>query len=271
MSSTFKSVLSPSNSMPEHRINIFELGRRALLAILVATLYLGCGSAQAAELVVFEAHGTSLQPGQLVDGNSAIKLEDGQRVTLISKDGRVLTLIGPFNGATAPLLKQGGAGVFDALQWLVSTRQIDTSTAGITRSYGIGKGTFRPVLDEPVAALPGPWMVDITTPGDWCYRIGGRIELWHPKEYKIERIDITKLDERWMTVSEWPSGSQTIPLPADTPITDNAKFWFTVNGKDALIAFRAVPEGIPSREAVAAWMAGKNCVRQARALVAKSN
>ena len=42
---------------------------------------------------------------------------------------------------------------------------------------------------------------------------------------------------------------------------------FTVDGKDELIKFRAVPKGLPSWKAQAAWMARKNCVLQALALL----
>ncbi len=243
-----------------------DLDLRILPMLFIAALFLGPGLAQAAELVVFETHGTAFRSGQLIDGDSPIRLDDGQKVTLISMDGNVITLVGPFEGAPAPTLKRGEAGVLDALQGLVRDREMNTSALGVARRPDFGNAALRLAPVEPLA-LPGPWAVDVTSPGDWCYRTADGIELWHPEDRSIDRIDITSLTQKWKAVSEWPSGARTIPLPADMSIADNAKFWFTVDDKDALIVFRTVPDGLPTREAEAAWMVGKNCLHQARVLV----
>ena len=255
--------------MPSRHLRPIILERRATFVSLVVALFLGGGLAQAAELVVFETHDTSLRSGQLIDGNDLIQLEAGQKITLISMDGKLLTLTGPFNGAAAPRLKQGGGGVLDALQGLTSERDKDRTVLGVARKPGFGKDAIGPVAGETVA-LPGPWMVDITSPGDWCYRNGDTIELWRPEERQAGSVALTTLDETWEAIVEWPSGSRTISLSSDVPIKDNAKIWFTVDGKDTLIAFRAVPAGMPTREAKAAWMAAKNCVQQARVLVGEA-
>lgn len=96
-----------------------------LLAFFLLALAVPCyehGSAEAAEFVVFEARHGSLRPGQVIDGNSRIQLAAGQRATLISPDGIMLTLAGPFEGQADDWLAKGGGGVFDVLRELVTKR-----------------------------------------------------------------------------------------------------------------------------------------------------
>ena len=116
-------------------------------------------------------------------------------------------------------------------------------------------------------APPGPWAVDVSTAGDWCYLAGTTVLFWHPGERKAKRLDIAALDQSWKANGQWPAGSPTFAAPPDMPIADKAMFWFTVDGKDELIKLRAVPKGLPSWKAQAAWMARKNCVLQALALL----
>ncbi len=234
---------------------------RAFFLLALAVPCYEQGSAEAAEFVVFEARHESLRPGQVIDGNSRIQLAAGQRATLISPDGIMLKLAGPFEGQADDWLAKGGGGVFDVLRELVTKRARNTAGLGVTRKPDFGKEAGEPV------APPGPWAVDVTAAGDWCYLAGTTVVFWHPGERKAKRLDIARLDQSWKANGQWPAGSPTFAAPPDMPIADNAMFWFTVDGKDELIKFRAVPKDLPSWKAQAAWMARKNCVLQALALL----
>src|SRR5258707_12636853 len=79
-------------------------------------------AAMAADLVVLEARGTSLRPGQIVNSTQPLALKQGQHVTLISPTGVTLKLDGPYD--KAPGTDQGrGTPVANALSMLVTQRQ----------------------------------------------------------------------------------------------------------------------------------------------------
>ncbi len=82
------------------------------LLIIIGTLFFLVwlnGMAEAVELVVIRSTAPGLEPGQVVDGNKKLKLPAGVKLTLISQDGKPLTLEGPFSGIPRTG-KSGGGG-----------------------------------------------------------------------------------------------------------------------------------------------------------------
>ncbi|MBL6929165.1 MAG: hypothetical protein ISR44_08310 [Rhodospirillales bacterium] len=241
-------------------MSIRDIARNTLTGLILPAVFLCLTQAQASELVVFAAEGLSLQSGQVIDSDHILHLEAGQKITLISTDGTMFTVAGRYDGAAAANLKQDGEGVFAALKGLMSPRNKTTTALGVARTADFGK-------TADAAASPQPWLVDTTRAGAWCYRSADDIELWRPASQTFDEISLTSLDETWNTLSRWPDGTQTMRLPAGVPVKDNAKIWFTVDDKDTLITFREVPASVPSKNAMAAWMIGVDCIEQARMLV----
>src|ERR1700761_1704485 len=75
----------------------------ALMGILVAS------QAQAAVLVVAEARGIALKPGDTLDSAKPLTLKQGQHVTLVSETGATLKLDGPYD--RPPTAAGGGGGI----------------------------------------------------------------------------------------------------------------------------------------------------------------
>ena len=148
----------------------------------------------------------------------------------------------------------------------MTKRAKNTTKLEVARELGFGKGAAGKAITPP-----GPWVVDVNTAGDWCYQVGTTVEFRHSGKRKTKGLGITTLDQSWKTDDQWPAGSPTVAAPPDMPIADNAIFWFTLDGKDKLIKFRAVPKDLPSWKAQAAWMARKNCALQAQALLNEKN
>src|SRR4051812_3219821 len=99
-------------------------------------------AAQATDLIVMEARGVALKPGQTVDSAKPLTLKQGQHVTLISPTGATLKLDGPYE--KAPDADQGrGVPVANALSLLVTQRQARVGEVGTTR------GTAPNPLPEP--------------------------------------------------------------------------------------------------------------------------
>src|SRR5438105_4688908 len=133
--------------------------KRASQTLLISFALLGAtGAAQAGDLVVLEARGVSLRPGQTVDSTKPLSLKQGQHVTLITPAGATLKLDGPYD--KAPGSDQAkGLPVTNALSQLVAQRQARIGEVGTTR------GTA-------ATTLPDPWVLDASRAGTVCLRDG---------------------------------------------------------------------------------------------------
>src|SRR4051794_30075418 len=113
-----------------------------LLALVAST------AARADMLVVVDARGGALQPGQSIDAQTPITLQAGQRVTLIASNGATIKLSGPFEGVPDPQGQRAG-GVVDSLRKLASQPVQGTSTLGTVRAA---------TSEQPTQ----PWLIDVS-------------------------------------------------------------------------------------------------------------
>ena len=128
--------------------------RLSLLATGFSLLLAGNGFA--AEVFVVDAKGVNLVPGQVLDGTKPLVLTVGQRVTLVTADGRTVKLTGPSDAPPAPAAEGAGGDVVDSLKGLMKKREADTSSAGVIREGSVA-------FDQP-----SPWLVEIVHGGDRC-------------------------------------------------------------------------------------------------------
>jgi hypothetical protein len=70
------------------------IGSRTLAALTIGAVFLA-SPAWSAELVVVEARGLTLKPGQVVDDTQKLTLQRGDEVTLVDENGAVIKLRGP--------------------------------------------------------------------------------------------------------------------------------------------------------------------------------
>lgn len=112
-------------------------------------------AAEAAVLVVAEARGIALKPGDTLDSLKPLNLKQGQHLTLISETGSTLKFDGPYNRPPVAAGGAGGVGLNQTLAALVTQRQARAGEFGVTR------GTV-------LADLPEPWVLDATHSGNVC-------------------------------------------------------------------------------------------------------
>src|SRR6476619_1724149 len=110
-----------------------KLPRHTALALVLA---LSSISVTAAPLTVVDAHGGGLKKGQRIDSAQPITLKEGERVTLVSQEGKRITLRGkfsglPMTGAGTATDSKPGVGV------LVGTRNGHQSVLGAGRSFSL--------------------------------------------------------------------------------------------------------------------------------------
>jgi hypothetical protein len=226
-------------------------GSIALLALVVPAA-LATSSVQAATLVVVEARGVNFKPGATLDSNQTLTLKQGQHLTLISDTGSTLKLDGPYS---RPPAATGTAGVSlqNSLGALVTQRLARNGEFGTTRG-------------QVLAALPDPWLVDVTHSGSACIQENREPVFWRPDSAGAATLSVAPSDRSWKADSGWPAGKDRISITTDVPMRLGQTYIVTFNGSDYAVALTPVPSVLANDAMRAAWMADKGCEAQAEAL-----
>jgi hypothetical protein len=223
----------------------------ALLGLVIGFGFVA--AAEAADLVVMEARGINLRPGQVVDSNRPLALRQGQHVTLISPAGATLKLDGPYE--KPPATDQArGVTVSNALALLVTQRQARVGEVGTTRGTAPSN-------------LPDPWLLDASRAGTVCLREDSEAVLWRPDTSRVSDLSVSPADRSWKTGARWPAGADRIKIAAPAVIRGGATYLVTLDGSQSGMKVESVPASLANDQMRAAWMAGKGCEAQARALL----
>jgi hypothetical protein len=231
-----------------------RLSRPFTRTVLTITLLGGsCAASWAVDLVVLESRGASLRPGQIVDSTKTLPLKQGQHVTLISPSGVTLKLDGPYD--KAPGTDQArGTPVANSLALLVTQRQARLGEVGTTRGAAPN-------------SLPDPWLLDASRAGTVCLREGSPAVLWRPDASREAMLAVAPADRSWKTEARWPAGSDRITIPAPAVIRGGAAYLVSLNGAQSAMKVESVPASLANDSVRAAWLTGKDCEAQARALL----
>ena len=225
-------------------------------AAMLTALLLPLAGARAVEVYVVEAKGLELAPGQVLDGAKPIILAVGQKLSLVTADGRTIKLKGPSDSAPAAEAQAGGPDVAKSLKGLVTARAADTSSAGVVRSAA-----------EELSPLPEPWLIDLRHGGDHCIRPDGEIVLWRgPVSPGGGEIEISPADRSWRARAPWPEAGDRLALPPTLPLHDGKVYKISLGSLSSAVTIHAVPTGLGTSAARLAWMLELGCTAQAQAL-----
>ena len=228
----------------------------SLLGVLLGLMAQPFGIAVGAEqLVVVEARGLNLQPGQTIDGSKPFTLTEGQKIVLISSAGKIVTLRGPAEQPAFGNEVADKADVAGALNTLITQKMQRAQEAGVVRG-----GEVQLVPSEP-------WLLDVSRPGTRCIPQGMMITLWRPEFASAETVTVSPLDRSWRTTVEWSAGSDRVTLPDMVPVPARATFVVRSAGKDISMTLVGIPPTVETNAMRAAWMSESGCDGQALALV----
>lgn len=228
---------------------------KRLLAAASLLAGLACsGVAAAGQLVVVESRGANLKPGDMVDDTKPLVLTAGQHVSLIAENGSTLNFDGPYN-APPTSAAASAPGMAATLQALVVQNQTRTNEVGVVRGAAAE------------AALPDPWLLDVSHPGSLCVRAGARPVLWRASATKTATVTITPLDRTWSMTATWPQGDDRLELPPPFPLTARSTYIVDVDHDRAAVTINALPDTVRADPMRAAWMIEKGCRAQAVALL----
>ncbi len=218
------------------------------IALLLPTLAL------AANLVVLEARGVPLKPGQNIPHDAPITLKEGERLTVIGPNGKSLTLRGPFSGPPMP----GGAATTDpkqALAALVATRDARTSSVGVIRAGGDS------------AKLPQPWLIDMSRAGTRCLQEGELPIWWRPDSSAAQSFIAFPIDRSWRADFQWQPGQDRQRVPPLSRFAGQNTFIIRFEQQEYAVSITTVPKGMDNDFVLTSWMLEKGCVQQADALI----
>ncbi len=229
-------------------------GSRAWAALAIGTALIATqAQVSAAELVVVEARGITLEPGQTVDDRQKLALQAGDELTLVDERGSIIKVRGPFEGPPA-------SGKGSSLE--ISNALAALSTGKTENAIGVVRARAGTV------SLPDPWVIDVTHSGEACVRSGAPVVFWRQRSREQATLQIAPVSGAWHAQSDWPAGASELAAPAMLPIVDGQDYSFDLAGETATVTLVHVPASLHTDRMRAAWMLEKNCVSQAKALVA---
>ncbi|MDP6515633.1 MAG: hypothetical protein QF926_03270 [Alphaproteobacteria bacterium] len=228
---------------------------RWIASACVVAMLGGAPVAVAGNLVVLDSDMFGLQAGDVVDGTQQLEIPDGKRLTLISENGEVLELDGPYSGVPDAGSEEGG-GLVAALSDLILSEGTDDSSLGAVRAS---------VADN----VKDPWLIDITRDGDHCVTAEGTVTMWRRSPDLFSAIRVSDGEKAAKTA--WPEEAATLAWPPPIEKTDGATYRITLDEtQNVSIVLHVVPTEVDGDPRRAAWMAKRGCRQQALLLLASS-
>lgn len=228
--------------------------RLALVLVLACGLI---GTSNAAQLVVVSSNVPALQVGALIDGTRAITLAQGRFVTLISSQGKILKLRGPYSGRPDPSPAAKGGDLLRSLSQIVSGPPESDPSLAVFRS-------------APGSNRRDVWSIDVSRSGIYCVTNRLPLKLWRSKVASESQLTLTRPGPQRYTITKvWPQGQQTLLWPKELPLTNDTTYLVRLQGRPnwTRLEIALLPTGLHTDAHRAAWMWKNDCARQARQLL----
>ena len=212
----------------------------------------------AADMVVVQAKGPGLKPGQVVATGAVVTLPAASRAMLLSRDGRTVALAGPFSG---PVSEPGGgeaggdAKTVTVLSRLLTSGGADSSALGVTRAADFGS-------PYAIALAGGAAGVN------HCQVAGEAARFEREIGSPEERLTVTAPGGASETLV-WAEDEAAVDWPAKLPLAAGTYgLQRGAQAKPATLTIQLVPAEIKGLTALAVWMAEHGCPAQAKKLLA---
>ena len=226
-------------------------------AAILLSMLLATGAMAKVDMVVVDARGVKLSPGQVIDGSVGLTLTDGQQVSLMLGDGRMIKLRGPSDKPPAPSDSGATVDVKLALQALV-TQQNQRERSGVIRGAG------------SQAIPPEAFLVDVSSSGLRCLPANSPIVLWRPVADADLPLQVTPSDRSWKAQADWAAGQDRLALPPNIPLPKRSTYVVKLGAKEVTLTLIALPASLTNDAMRAGFMMEAGCDAQAKALFQKS-
>lgn len=242
--------------------------RRYLCAAIGALLAV---SVSATELVVIESTSPDYEPGTTITDADTIVLAEGTSIVLISEDGIVIKLPGPFDGPLTPMNEEGGYDALRALGVLVGQAEIDARSIGGVRFGGGEYDDIDPSRDAE-DSRENPWLVHTGIGGNQCLpQSRGQATYWREDATRAERLNVRNLASDESAAVAWGAGEHKLAWPGDIEMSLDEIYVLRKGDelRSVALVIRSVPDAVVDSEyATVAWLAARGCTSQARLALA---
>lgn len=207
------------------------------------------------DLVVVEARGVSLTPGQMIDGSKPLVLKDGQTVSLLAVSGLMIKLKGPFDKAPISDQPTAAADVLSAIQSVATQKAAKLDRAGVVRGAA------------PEQTPPEPFVLDISHPGKRCVVNADQLVLWRSEKSEATTVTVQPSDRSWKIKEAWPADQDRLPLTVKNLSSKKQTDLVVKLDKEVRITVLTLPDVLKNPAMQAAWMSEEGCDHQAIALL----
>lgn len=236
-----------------------------LLNAVFGTVFLAVG-AMGAELVVVESSSDRYAVSQVISDQDIVELEDDTKITLISEDGLIVTLAGPFQGSLADTEGKDGPDALVALGRLLAETEVEARDIGGVRVGDVVYGD--PADGEIEDNRPDPWALHTRISGPHCLpKDVAAAYFWRDSPGFGDRLHLSRVTTTESVVVEWKGGEDRVVWPDDFERTPGEVYLVRTESelRSAAFLIHEVPAAIvDSNLASVAWLAAYGCVQQAR-------
>jgi hypothetical protein len=234
---------------------------RATYLLVAATMAIAPTTALADYVVVAATQApATYAPGTEIATDESLSLPEGARLTLIERSGRMTNLDGAFDGPV-PLADNSSTGDTDA-DWSMLKRLIGSPEASSTVLGAARTGA------SDIPPPPGIWDVSADSSGPRCVR-AGELTLWRRNADTATSVTLRSAAGRHDGIA-WPVGEHRLAVP-DEMARENGRLVVSLGSELRDFDLSVLPDNLGDAPAglILAWLAEKDCRRQALALVGR--
>jgi hypothetical protein len=232
-------------------------------AILLLLTLLQFFAVAKADFVILESATPSFDVGQLLDDSDELTLVDAERIVLLSDDGEVIEINGPYAGPPRGTSSRPD-DLRSALTHLVDNTDKLYATLGSTRS-GIAHTGKQ-------AAHVDPWQLDPFSSGTQCVIDGAAVLFRRMSDSEPLELLVQRPGVNGDGLLAWPAGEPLATWPDSVPIENGELYVLRRKGwlDNAMIRIVVLaPSVARSTEAAIAWLAINGCKWQSRLLLSR--
>ena len=225
---------------------------RSLIKMLMMFLLLGwISTASSGPLIVIQSDVDTLEPGDVIDGAATLELPVNTKVTLVTPEGVVMALKGPYKGRPDESQTQDE-------KLLEILRKILKPEGGTS----LGLAVFRSVPGKKRT----PWAATVTRSGTYCVRTDEQTTVRRSKSGQKTTIALELVSTGKKVSRSWPAGESTLVWPAELPLVDGENYFAHLEHAigETEITLRLIPTTLATDAHRAAWMGENGCLRQAQ-------
>ena len=175
------------------------------LILTIALITLGLPLHADTGFVVIASIESAIPKGAMLERSQAIDLNSGASLTLLSAQGKVIQLKGPYNGTVDSDVSEGDVDILRSISKLVK----------YSKNEDLSLAAFRNISFNVRSNLPEIWGIDIDQPGQYCMREDIALNLWWPDAFKGAVITLTNNKTQQQKKFRWATKNRYFEWPVD--------------------------------------------------------